>query len=92
MEERLAAAEKAAQAARRRPERRRRRLSDKHLEKVARVYRKALEAGNAPTRAVAIEFFGINAWRLGYSSAKRWVQQARKAGHLRPTAPGRKGA
>jgi hypothetical protein len=83
-EERIAAAEKVADTARRRPK-----LPDDHLERVARVYREALEAGVAPTRAVAVELAG--GWDR-YSSAKRWVQQARKAGFLPPTVPGRKAA
>ena len=59
-------------------------VSQHELEEVARVYREHLE--ESPTRAVAL--------LLGYSdrTAARRVQQARTAGLLPSTSPGRKKA
>jgi hypothetical protein len=80
-----------ARAARSRPKPPADRLeADEKLKAVARVYREALQDGVAPTRQVAVEVCGD--WDSGYHAAKRLVQQARKAGHLPPTVPGRKAA
>ena len=56
--------------------RRRNRVTDSLLVEVAEVYRKAWQAGDGPTRAVAEHF------HTSHSSAARWVGLARKAGHL----------
>ena len=68
------------------PPRRGKELGEEHWEKVAEVYRAALMAGKAPTRAVAATF------DRPYSTAARWVLRARKAGKLGPPpAPGQPG-
>src|SRR5262245_30244819 len=64
---------------------RRRRLTRDLLKQVADTYRKAYEAGQPPTQAVAAEF------QVSHSTAGRWVVEARKAGTLGPatgTKPG----
>jgi hypothetical protein len=55
------------------------------LHVVAYVYRLAHMVGDPPTRAVA------SAIGLPYNTAARWVQQARRAGFLRPADRGRPG-
>lgn len=69
-------------------ERGRRRLTDEFLEDVAKVYRAALEAGDAAPRRAVQE------WQKGAPSqtAARWVAEARRRGFLGETRPGRAGA
>jgi hypothetical protein len=54
-----------------------RRISDEHLQAVASIYRAHLESGR-PTQAVADELFAT------YSTAARWVMEARKRDFLPP--------
>jgi len=62
---------------------RRARITPKHLEAVASVYRSANEEGLPPTQAVAQHF------KTSHSTAARWVGMARKRGLLPPTEPGK---
>jgi hypothetical protein len=64
---------------------RRNRITPKHLEEVASVYREAWRAGEHPTIAVQ-KHFGVS-----HSTAARWVGQARRKGKLRPPAEGSRG-
>lgn len=57
---------------------RRRRITRELLREVANVYRKAHSEGEPPTAAVAQHF------TIAYSTAARWVGEARKAGELGP--------
>ena len=66
-------------------ERARNRITDEHLEQVARVYRQALDTGIPPKKAVSAELHAST------STAGRWISQARKRGILGPTMPGKKG-
>jgi hypothetical protein len=59
------------------------RVDDDFLEKVASIYRRALDQGEAPTEAVKTVLHGSR------SSAGRWVEQARRRGFLPPTTAGR---
>jgi hypothetical protein len=63
----------------------RRRMSDALSEEIAAVYRAAWEAGENPTQAVAKHF------EKPYSTAARWVGEARKRGHLGPADGSRGG-
>jgi len=60
------------------------RISREHLKKVAEVYRQHFD--KQPTTAVA-RVFGVK-----HRTAARYVQQARAAGHLPKTNPGKKKA
>jgi hypothetical protein len=60
------------------------RVSPKHLERVARVYREHVD--DRPTHAVWRAFGG------SYRTAARNIERARAAGLLPPTAPGKKKA
>jgi hypothetical protein len=65
--------------------RRRHFLTQERLREVAATYRAAVEAGEAPTKAVAEK------WGVPHSTASKWVQRARKEGVLgtaRGTRPG----
>lgn len=55
---------------------RRRRMTDELLATVAKVYRAAVKAGGPPTLSVSEHF------DIPYSTAGRWVGEARKRGHL----------
>lgn len=54
-------------------------LSDEHLQGVANVYRKALEAHKPPTKEVMLQC------HTSRSNAARWVAEARKRHFLGPT-------
>lgn len=56
--------------------RRRRLLTSSHLDEVAAAYRSALDAGHAPTQAVAEQF------NVAHSTAAKWVRKARDVGAL----------
>jgi hypothetical protein len=56
----------------------RRRMSDALSAEIATIYRDAWEAGDNPTQAVA------HYYQKPYSTASRWVGEARKRGHLGP--------
>lgn len=58
-----------------------RRLTDDRLIAVADVYRNALHAGRAPTKAVADAMF------VARPTAGRWVMEARRRGFLPATKP-----
>lgn len=58
---------------------RRRSVTPELLETVATVYRQAVDAAKAPTKAVADHF------EVSHASAARWVREARKAGTLGPS-------
>jgi hypothetical protein len=60
------------------------RITDSTLQDVARVYRRAWESGEAPTRAVEKHFY------KSHSTAARWVGMARERGFL-GKADGRRG-
>jgi hypothetical protein len=60
------------------------RVTDTTLKDVARVYRRAWESGEAPTRAVEKHFY------KSHSTAARWVGMARERGFL-GKADGRRG-
>lgn len=68
-----------------RPIVRRNRVTREHLAAVAAVYRKAQDAGEPPTLAVA------QAFQASHSTATRWVGQARKAKLLGAARKGRVG-
>jgi hypothetical protein len=70
---------------RRRAVNRRNRITDELLARVASVYREAIEEDKPPKKAVAA------ALNVAESTAGRYIGEARKKGHLRPTAPGKKG-
>jgi hypothetical protein len=70
--------------ARSRAEGRRWRLDEPMLRKVAAVYREAVAVGRQPTAAVQ-SYFGLSS----RGQAAKWVQRARRDGHLGP-APGRR--
>jgi len=59
------------------------RVPDAFLEKVAAIYRRALEQGEPPTETVRKVMPGSR------SSAGRWVEEARRRGYLPPTTSGR---
>lgn len=59
--------------------RRKNRLTPEHFRAVAKVYQKAAEAGEYPTKAVAAEF------KVSRSTAAHWVVQARRDGYLPET-------
>jgi transposase len=61
---------------------RRRRLTTKHLEAVAAIYREARESGLGPTRAVA------NHFDVPHSTAAKWVGHARSNGLIPATVKG----
>lgn len=63
----------------------RRRMSDGFSEEIAGVYRAAWNAGENPTQAVARHY------GKPYSTAARWVGEARKRGHLGPADGSRGG-
>lgn len=63
----------------------RRRMSDVLSEEIAGVYRAAWQAGKNPTQAVA------RYYQKPYSTAARWVGEARKRGHLGPADGSRGG-
>ncbi|MGH1547968.1 hypothetical protein ACRAWB_01835 [Leifsonia poae] len=65
--------------------RERRRMSDALSAEIAEVYRDAWTAGKNPTQAVAHHF------NKPYSTAARWVGEARKRGHLGPADGSRGG-
>jgi transposase len=60
-------------------------MSDAFSEEVAGVYRAAWESGENPTQAVAKHF------EKPYSTAARWVGEARKRGFLGPADGSRGG-
>jgi hypothetical protein len=60
-------------------------LSDEELDRVAKVYRAALDRDEPATQAVADEL------HLARSTAARWVAKARARGILGPALPGRAG-
>ncbi len=61
------------------------------LQRVAECHERAeAEGSQAPTRTVAEEIGGD--WNKSFHSAKRWVQLARKSGHLPPATRGRPAA
>lgn len=66
------------EAKRNSPVRTRQRMTDSFLAEVANVYRTALEGGEHPTRAVATYF------DKPYSTAGRWVGEARRRNILEP--------
>jgi hypothetical protein len=68
-----------------RPPERRNRITNDHLERVAEIYRQAIDAGRPPKKAVSTEF------TVSQATAGRYIMQARKQGHLGPTLPGKKG-
>lgn len=68
-----------------RPTVRRNRVTKEHLRQVAAVYRKAQEAGEPPTMAVA------EAFQASHSTATRWVGLARNEGFLGPAQKGKSG-
>lgn len=68
-----------------RPKVRRNRVTDEHLAAVADIYRAAEASGNPPAKAVEDAFFTT------YSTATRWIGQARKAGFLGPALKGKSG-
>jgi hypothetical protein len=61
--------------------------SDAHLQRVARIYRAAIERGTrAPREAIVDEF------TVAYSTASKWIRDARRRGFLGPAiAPGTAG-
>lgn len=63
----------------------RNRISDEHLQDVARVYREAIDDLIPPKKAVS------SAFHVSISTAGRWVGKARERGLLGPTLPGKKG-
>lgn len=63
---------------------RRMRRTDRPLEDVAATYRAAVEAGENPTPAVVARFGPMEA-----RTARRWIADARAAGHDMPAAPRR---
>jgi hypothetical protein len=65
----------------------RHRLTDGFLEEVARVYRAALEAGDAAPRRAVQQWQGVPT-----QTAARWVAEARRRGFLGQTRPGKAGA
>jgi len=63
-----------------------RRLEPAHFEQVADTYRVAVQGGAPPTQAVTDKF------QVPYSTAGRWVMEARRRGFLAPApAPGQPG-
>lgn len=66
--------------------RRKRKLTKEFLTDVARVYREAASAGDAPVKAVA-EHWGMDPSKP--YTARGWVMEARKLGLLPPTSPGK---
>lgn len=58
--------------------RRKKRVTSDHLQEVVQIYSATSEA---PTRAVMEHFHGLGRW-ISYSTAARWVMQARDAGLL----------
>jgi len=63
-----------------------RRLEPAHFEQVAEAYRVAVQGAVPPTKAVADKF------DVPYSTAGRWVMEARRRGFLAPApAPGQPG-
>lgn len=74
-----------ARATSARPNARRNRVTRKHLEAVATVYREAQRLGMPPTKAVE------DAFHTSYSTATRWVGLARSEGLLGPAQRGRSG-
>ena len=63
----------------------RNRITGELLEEVAQVYRKAIDDGIPPKKAVG------EVWHASTSTAGRWISEARKRGILGPTTPGKKG-
>ena len=60
-------------------------LTDDNLDKVAKLYRSAVERGDPPTQTVADQM------QVARSTAARWVSAARSRGLLGPAVPGRGG-
>jgi hypothetical protein len=60
-------------------------VGDEHLERVAKLYRAAVERGDPPTETVGKEMHAAR------STAARWVALARKRGLLGAAIPGRGG-
>ena len=64
---------------------RRNRITDELLERVAAVYRRAIDDGKPPKQAVAL------AESVSKATAGRYVMKARERGFLGATSPGKKG-
>ena len=64
---------------------RRNRITDELLERVAAVYRRAIDDGTPPKQAVAL------AESVSKATAGRYVMKARERGFLGATSPGKKG-
>jgi hypothetical protein len=77
--------ELARQVERLRAPRRRNRINDELLDRVAKMYRQAMEEGRPPKKAVQEALY------VSEPTAGRYIMNARTRGFLGPTSPGKKG-